>query len=280
MNVKSYEFEFLTPCFCGGAEPTKAELRVPAIRGQLRWWFRALGGSRTDEEEVFGCAGNSSAASKVVVRVERQPEGGERGWDRESHDGDYLWYFIKRGDRWKEEGALPPGSKAGVEIGFRQPLGKLEENWKKAWEAFCRFGSLGYRATRCAGAFRVDGFAGVLEAYEEAAERILKPAGFDFHFFREKQSDWRNLIAFAGAKLKELREKYPSPESKKEEKGPSPLGNTDPRQKSAVYFRPLKIDAGDYYLMLFEAPHKRVVEEKSRLKNGQESILKMVFPRR
>lgn len=35
---------FLTPCFCGGADNKAgpAELRVPSLRGQLRYWTRVL----------------------------------------------------------------------------------------------------------------------------------------------------------------------------------------------------------------------------------------------
>jgi CRISPR-associated protein Cmr1 len=35
--------EFVTPCFMGGADnQTTAEWRAASIRGQLRWWFRAI----------------------------------------------------------------------------------------------------------------------------------------------------------------------------------------------------------------------------------------------
>ncbi len=54
MIIKTYNIELLTPCFCAGADQTKAEIRAPSIRGQLRWWFRALGGTPQGEKEVFG----------------------------------------------------------------------------------------------------------------------------------------------------------------------------------------------------------------------------------
>lgn len=85
MTAELYEFEFLTPCFCGGADPARAELRAPSIRGRLRWWFRALGGSREDEEKVFGSVGGgrtSPGASSLAVRVVKPPEGGDSEWTR------------------------------------------------------------------------------------------------------------------------------------------------------------------------------------------------------
>jgi len=79
MKQASFEFDILTPCFCGGADPkSTAEIRPTSIRGQLRWWFRTLGGFRSlcatsvrdQERMLFGhIAGNLGSASKLVVRV-------------------------------------------------------------------------------------------------------------------------------------------------------------------------------------------------------------------
>ncbi|QSR84641.1 type III-B CRISPR module RAMP protein Cmr1 [Methylacidimicrobium sp. B4] len=280
MNPAPYDFEFLTPCFCGGADPTKAELRAPSIRGALRWWFRALGGTQEQEEQIFGTVRDKAKASSLVIRVERKPCGGEADWAQKplkQDNGGYIWYFLEKGNRWRKEAALYPGSKATVDVLFRHPLAPVdEEKLKKAWEAFCRFGSIGYRATRAAGAFRVERFDGSLEEYERAAETILKPAGFVVLFFPDKRKNWRSIARFAEEKLKDpLRTNFPG-------SCPSPLGSADPRQTSAVYLRPLKVGAEDYYLMAFEAPHDRVVGEKSRLnKNGEneenKSVLNLVF---
>lgn len=63
MKSETFHLELITPCFCGGAEPEKqAEIRAPSIRGQLRWWFRTLGGFKSlapmpvheQEAMVFG----------------------------------------------------------------------------------------------------------------------------------------------------------------------------------------------------------------------------------
>jgi len=73
--------EIITPCFSGGAQPDRfAEIRAPAIRGQLRWWFRTLGGFqslaaqkmsvRQQEDLIFGSAsGGEGHAGKLMVRV-------------------------------------------------------------------------------------------------------------------------------------------------------------------------------------------------------------------
>ena len=81
MRTDTFHFDIITPCFCGGAEPGKqAEIRAPSIRGQLRWWFRTLGGFkslagsgmtvRQQEDMIFGTvAGGEGRAGKLLVRV-------------------------------------------------------------------------------------------------------------------------------------------------------------------------------------------------------------------
>ena len=65
---KSMKITFITPCFNRGAFETP-EIRPASIRGQLHWWFRALGYGYEDEKAVFGGVHNGATASKVVVRV-------------------------------------------------------------------------------------------------------------------------------------------------------------------------------------------------------------------
>lgn len=60
METKEFEVEVVTPMFLGGADKNKAELRVPSIKGALRFWWRALYGSddledmKKREAEIFG----------------------------------------------------------------------------------------------------------------------------------------------------------------------------------------------------------------------------------
>lgn len=52
----SLALELLTPCFCAPLDQQSPEIRVPSIRGQLRWWTRALYGLRdsTNETGLWG----------------------------------------------------------------------------------------------------------------------------------------------------------------------------------------------------------------------------------
>jgi CRISPR type III-B/RAMP module RAMP protein Cmr1 len=71
----TFELEFITPAFIGGAFPDEeAELRPASFIGILRWWFRNLALTVTDdieaiahlESELFG---NQKRAGKVWVKI-------------------------------------------------------------------------------------------------------------------------------------------------------------------------------------------------------------------
>lgn len=67
--MSTYSLTFLTPLFSKGSYDDKPEIRPPSIRGQIHWWFRALGGKYDDEKAIFGGVHNGTMASKIVVRV-------------------------------------------------------------------------------------------------------------------------------------------------------------------------------------------------------------------
>jgi CRISPR-associated protein Cmr1 len=73
-------YNVVTPLFCGGAGGDTAEVRVPSIKGVLRWWWRALAWPRypgteaerlraihRDEAALFGSA--EGGKSKVILRL-------------------------------------------------------------------------------------------------------------------------------------------------------------------------------------------------------------------
>jgi CRISPR type III-B/RAMP module RAMP protein Cmr1 len=89
MNNEKFELEFITPAFLSGANQKQAELRAPSIRGQLRWWYRVLGGFKIlahdcknlNEQEIKVFGGMSGVkeknektpvASCVKIRVDHR----------------------------------------------------------------------------------------------------------------------------------------------------------------------------------------------------------------
>ena len=78
-------YRVVTPMFCGGADPERAELRLPSFKGVLRYWWRALAWAeykgrldriRKRESELFGSAGGGQ--SLVVMRLDVVAGGLER----------------------------------------------------------------------------------------------------------------------------------------------------------------------------------------------------------
>jgi CRISPR-associated protein Cmr1 len=167
MITKTYELELITPCFCGGAQPDKqAEIRAPSIRGQLRWWFRALGGFkslegkmtvREQEAMIFGStAGQEGRAGKLVVRVSAPAN--RNLTDSTNHatpnmnepDG-YLLFPLRQQVRKKS--ALPSFN---LTVHWRgQAI--LWEEIRALVAVFGHLGALGFRGRRAMGALAFEG---------------------------------------------------------------------------------------------------------------------------
>ena len=75
-------YRVVTPMFCAGANPGKAELRLPSFKGVLRFWWRALAWSRLDGDldeirrqedvRIFGSTGTGQ--SRVSMRAAVSPD--------------------------------------------------------------------------------------------------------------------------------------------------------------------------------------------------------------
>lgn len=78
-------FRVLTPLFCSGASPDRAELRLPSFKGVLRFWWRALawprlngdlGRIQREEDALFGSSGGGQARLSMRIAASPQPESG------------------------------------------------------------------------------------------------------------------------------------------------------------------------------------------------------------
>jgi hypothetical protein len=263
MIRRVYHIEFLTPCFCAGADQKSAELRAAAIRGQLRWWFRCLGGSPAEERTAFGGVhGDQPAASTLAVRVIRQPEGGQKDWHTKIRQqgvapGAYLLgFFCGRTGRLNPNGALPPGSEATVEVLFkRPPTAELE----LAVQVFFSIGALGFRATRGAGALTSSEHALTQESWKGLVDK-LQVAGFHVALLDDNFEDWVRMLTNAEEILKnKLRGRNGLGLSAgRNGARANALGSAKPRQASVLHLRPVRID-GKLRLVLLEAPHQRIL---------------------
>jgi hypothetical protein len=274
MIAKTYHIEFLTPCFCAGADQTHAELRPSAIRGQLRWWFRCLGGSSAEERAAFGGVhGDSPSSSTFSIRAQVQPGPGQRDWHSLSNIPKQgmepktylLGFFCGRTGRLQPGGALPPGSKARVQLTFRKPPSqKLEQ----ALRVFFSVGALGFRATRAAGALTSAEHGLTSESWPALASE-LQTVGFNVGLLQPEFRDWVQLIHHAGSFLKDKLRSRDGLGISAGSNGSkaNALGSAEPRQASALHFRPVRID-GMLRLALIEAPHSRILGDAAKRAHG------------
>lgn len=271
MKRQTYTLELLTPCFCAGADQSRAEIRAPAIRGQLRWWFRALGGSALDERKVFGSmAGNDGSASSLLVRVMNiVPKGWTLPAKLDIASDSYVYHYAKvsgtevmgaSGPRWGASGSLGPKTTFEIELIQKTPLGSpLQQQLDNAKHCFLELGSLGLRATRGLGSFVCKE-----RPLSQATLDLLTAGGF-LHEIRDASFASHDLIAKEIGKLVKGTRKVEGWTINDKKSTPSPLGTSSPRQTSAVYFRPvLRAGENTLRLLVFQAPDDRVLDTVSQ----------------
>ena len=275
MICKKYKMRFTSPCFCSGASDACAELRASSVRGQLRWWFRALGGTRASEKKVFGGvaqkSGDGNVKSGIVVRTRLIKESSD--WalplfgpnDPES----YVFYYAKvsgidpnaskeekdrGGPRWRNNAYFAPGTTWELQIIYRDEQLSTDVAFQNALKCFLVLGGIGLRVTRGLGAFECDSVV-----YGEEVKKILQSASFSVEE-RDVHED-RQYVEI-GNLIKGTRERT-GWKINDDDEVLSPMGSSRTRQTSAIYFRVVKCGE-QLKLVVFEAPHDRVLGEASR----------------
>jgi len=75
MRTLEAKFKIVTPMFISGADQTEAELRVPSIKGMLRFWWRAVNYIKDNKEllekesQIFGSSNDKIGQSKVQIQL-------------------------------------------------------------------------------------------------------------------------------------------------------------------------------------------------------------------
>jgi len=211
-------YTLITPLFGGGVEPKEADpvsvVRATEVRGQLRFWWRALRGWQAKgsleelqnlESALFGSAGEGGA-SPVAVEVEVL----ERGEDVEvaQHGRAVQWYL---GFPLRGEGGWAPVKKG---VAFRLRLRfperakslNLAEELEAALWAWETFGGIGARTRRGFGALFREGASPPTE--KEIRERLGRYS---------RQGGWpegvphltpQSLVRVVPLSWKELAERY------------------------------------------------------------------------
>jgi CRISPR/Cas system CMR-associated protein Cmr1 (group 7 of RAMP superfamily) len=145
------DIEVLTPLFNRGAYQDTPELRVPSIRGMVRWWFRALGGTPDEEKEAFGGMTRMGQrlrgqvnASRLVFRVSQIRA------QRANPNPPTLMHDPRKPS---PQAAFAPGAMFHLEVftRFGSLSPDLERKVESALEVWLLLGALGLRANRSGG---------------------------------------------------------------------------------------------------------------------------------
>ncbi|MFN7017181.1 MAG: type III-B CRISPR module RAMP protein Cmr1 [Fimbriimonadales bacterium] len=173
------ELELITPMFGGGYKTREVDpvlpIRPAAIRGHLRFWWRATAGAQhTDAQSLYraeanlwgGAAGQGEAsAGKVAIQVEVINQGKITPYKAiapvsKSEDGPLHGYFLFP---FREQGNTPAakgltGVKFRLKLVLDASLSAAEkQSVKNALKAWITFGGVGARTRRGCGALKVTG---------------------------------------------------------------------------------------------------------------------------
>ncbi|MBI4657936.1 MAG: type III-B CRISPR module RAMP protein Cmr1 [Verrucomicrobia bacterium] len=225
MKTETFHLELITPCFCGGAEPERqAEIRAPSIRGQLRWWFRTLGGFkslerrmtvRKQEAIIFGStAGDTGRAGKLRLQVRSFAPTTLLSNETKNIDdlnagkpfdprGYLLFPLRKQGDDPRKRGVFV---QALPRFELRLNLSGDKAPWSDAQDVihdiqallniFAHLGSLGFRARRGMGALRpVVGGTLTAVSVQDALARFGQPDNVAIRELASESQKFQALIA-------------------------------------------------------------------------------------
>lgn len=300
--IKKSHLQFITPCFSYGGNQDQPEIRAASVRGELRWWFRCLGGSRKQEETVFGGAAKdktcSSAVQISVTDVQLAPKFkmiAEKP-DRKAVNSLYFTFFLMKNNKAGiVKPCIPPGTRFVLEMRQLRDIPAPEMKLLcLAWDCMCNLGSLGARKSRAFGALAP------CAAKDSISETLMeKPQFAQFFSVRIEEDDdgdvcyprdnhpgtLRNMLTYCADILKRLyRMEYGwhptlqkgqrrSKKNKYAKYGPSVLGDAGEggsRQSSAIRFRPYLRTDGQLGICILKAPIHIVVGDRARGRDIEE----------
>lgn len=179
--TQTRKYKLITPLFGGGVKPKEADpikvIRETSIRGQLRFWWRAMRGTGTlqemkkREDALFGSGGEKALQSKVLIYVKEIENGQAKPvyqinnyrvefLDRNSPIN-YAGFSLPQTDkelrklRDEQKTAVPNDLQEGIyfslEISFPESEADEIEAALWAWETF---GGIGGRTRRGFGAIQ------------------------------------------------------------------------------------------------------------------------------
>jgi CRISPR-associated protein Cmr1 len=212
MSWSSVTLTTTTPVFnAGGDQDNDAGVRVPSLRGAMRFWFRALAGAVTGtdlgllaavESLVFG---NAGTPSPLLLRITKQPDTRVKeqadflphrrvtGSQRSADDGRWIVYLLGQALGDLRAVALrrpyvPAGETIDLKLKFTHPKGTdqavadaVEYLATASLWLTCTFGGVGARVRRGFGGLRIEAAGDLPAAWTDGRH----PASPGLAFYEE-----------------------------------------------------------------------------------------------
>lgn len=123
MEKLTATFKVITPLFLGGAEPDReAELRPPAFKAALRFWYRVLDRNyQENEARIFGGTGKNEGQALFLLRVRPKLRNNTQ-WNPGNLPGLKYLSFPLRMDR-NDRRYIDAGKNMTLELTFKRNLG-------------------------------------------------------------------------------------------------------------------------------------------------------------
>ena len=221
-NMDSMEFnlEVVTPMFLGGANTTDAELRVPSIKGMLRFWWRATCGiesleeMKKEEAKIFGSTDQKATFLLHIVstsNVNYLLDLKERGEKFKVHGHnvsiiDYLSYGTHKYERgqgnvyFKQH--ITPGSSVSLKFQFYND--ELKDDILHAFYFFIACGGLGSRSRNGFGSLSIKD--NEMPAYHKLPLSSFSAFSTKAKLFKFAQkSTWHEALSKIGMAYKEAK---------------------------------------------------------------------------
>ncbi|MDY6822372.1 MAG: type III-B CRISPR module RAMP protein Cmr1 [Thermodesulfobacteriota bacterium] len=221
LEQKEFEVETVTPLFLGGANPKKAELRAPSIKGALRFWWRALYGSddlfdmKRREAKRFGSTDEKSGlAIKIIPPADLTVSIGniDKGQTFTVHSSkgtfkldiiDYLAFGLKDRKKGYIKEHIPPQSKFLLNLYFS---GQYSNEIMNTFYTFINFGGCGARSRNGFGSFATKkdqasslDFQGSLQNFSSFSNNTILFNNFAEH------NRWEDALSEVGLVYKDAR---------------------------------------------------------------------------
>jgi CRISPR-associated protein Cmr1 len=151
-------FHIVTPMFLGGADTTGiAEMRIPSLKGALRYWYRAIDPAYRQYEGVcFGSGGQGGGQSRFLMKLDSESSlqsVGPYGKDKSSIK--YFSYFAESRNYLEADKSFT----VTFARKFTSPSEECQADWRRLQASvwlLAHVGGLGFRSRRGFGSLRID----------------------------------------------------------------------------------------------------------------------------